>query len=149
MSVVFSTYHSIDGVSAPSTSMGSKTSISSSVTKPTAPPERPFDDERESNFVKVHDAEFHPLRETPLHDGHPAHLWGMAKATAERTPSHSPPWMMKRSFGKQLHVITFSEAVELDLLTDYKVIVLTMDAAHVSARIQGLLTSDGQLPQSR
>ncbi len=40
-------------------------------------------------------------------------------------------------YGKQLHVITFSEAVQLKLLTDYKVIVLTIDEAHVSARING------------
>ena len=45
-------------------------------------------------------------------------------------------------FGKQLHVITFSEAVELDLLTDYKVVVLTIDEDHVSSRLQNLLKDD-------
>jgi predicted helicase len=38
--------------------------------------------------------------------------------------------------------ITFSEAVQLKLLTDYKVIVLAIDAKHVSARIQELLKDD-------
>ncbi len=45
-------------------------------------------------------------------------------------------------YGKQLHVITFSEAVELKLLTDYKVLVLTVDEAHVSRRLQNLLKDD-------
>ncbi len=45
-------------------------------------------------------------------------------------------------YGKQLHVITFSQAVELGLLTDYKVIVLTIDEDHVSERLQDLLKDD-------
>ena len=45
-------------------------------------------------------------------------------------------------YGEQLHVITFSEAVELGLLTDYKVVVLTIDEDHVSQRLQNLLKDD-------
>jgi len=45
-------------------------------------------------------------------------------------------------FGKQFHVITFSEAVELKLLTDYKVLVLTISEDHVSSRLQGLLKDE-------
>ena len=50
--------------------------------------------------------------------------------------------MTRLSTGKQFHVITFSEAVELKLLTDYKVLVLTIDEAHVSARLQDLLKDE-------
>jgi predicted helicase len=45
-------------------------------------------------------------------------------------------------FGEELHIITFSEAVRLDLLTDYKVIVLTIDEGHVSSRLQNLLKDE-------
>lgn len=45
-------------------------------------------------------------------------------------------------FGKQLHVITISDAVQFKLPTDYKVIVLTIDEAQVSARIQDLLKDE-------
>ena len=66
----------------------------------------------------------------------------MAKATAEKDNTVLYDMNNEAQFGKQLHVITFSEAVQLKLLTDYKVIVLTIDEAHVSARIQDLLKDD-------
>jgi len=42
-------------------------------------------------------------------------------------------------YGKELHVITFSEAVKRGLLVDYKVIVLAVEEAHVSRRLQTCL----------
>ena len=45
-------------------------------------------------------------------------------------------------FGEPLHVLTFSEAVRRGLLVDYKVIVLSVEEAHVSRRIQSLLKDD-------
>ena len=49
-------------------------------------------------------------------------------------------------FGKELYVITFSEAVKRDLLVDYKVLVLAVDEAHVSRNLQRLLADeDNQL----
>jgi predicted helicase len=52
----------------------------------------------------------------------------------------------KALYGDELHVITFSEAVKLGLLCDYKVIVLAVEESHVSRRIQNLLKDpDNQL----
>ena len=45
-------------------------------------------------------------------------------------------------FGRELHVITFSEAVKRGLLVDYKVIVLSVEETHVSRRIQNLLKDE-------
>ena len=45
-------------------------------------------------------------------------------------------------FGRELYVITFSEAVKRGLLVDYKVIVLSIEEAHVSRRIQNLLKDE-------
>ena len=42
-------------------------------------------------------------------------------------------------YGKELHVLTFSEAVHRGLLVDYKVIVLAVQEEHVSRRLQDLL----------
>ena len=39
-------------------------------------------------------------------------------------------------YGKELYVITFSEAVKRGLLVDYKVIVLAVDESHVNRRLQ-------------
>jgi predicted helicase len=66
----------------------------------------------------------------------------IAKATAAQDNTVLYDMNDEAQFGKQLHVITFSEAVQLKLLTDYKVIVLTIDEAHVSARIQELLKDE-------
>ena len=45
-------------------------------------------------------------------------------------------------YGKEMYVLSFSEAVESKLLVDYKVIVLAMDEAHISRRLQTLLADD-------
>src|SRR5690606_23509898 len=45
-------------------------------------------------------------------------------------------------FGKELFVITFSEAVKRGLLVDYKVIVLAVEETHVNRRIQSLLADE-------
>lgn len=45
-------------------------------------------------------------------------------------------------FRKDLHVITFSQAVSLGLLVDYKVIVLAVEESHVSRSLQNLLKDD-------
>ena len=45
-------------------------------------------------------------------------------------------------YGKELFVITFSEAVKRELLVDYKVIVLAVEEAHVSRRLQNLLKDE-------
>ena len=62
-----------------------------------------------------------------------------AKATAEKSNialcSMDDPLL----YGETLHTITFSEAVGEKLLVDYKVIVLAIEEAHISSRIQNLL----------
>ena len=46
-------------------------------------------------------------------------------------------------FGKVFHYQGFASAVDADLLTDYKVIVLVMDEAEVSQAVQEVLSSQG------
>ena len=45
-------------------------------------------------------------------------------------------------YGEQLHVITFSEAVQRGLLVDYKVIVLAVEESHINRKLQELLKDD-------
>src|SRR5690349_7086938 len=42
-------------------------------------------------------------------------------------------------FGEELHRLSFSAAVQRDLLVDYKVIVLAIEEEHVNKRLQRLL----------
>ncbi len=101
-----------------------------------------FDTEDESHFVKVHDADF--LRATKrLYMTATPRIYGdMAKATAERDNVALYSMDDEAQFGKQLYVITFSEAVKRGLLVDYKVIVLSIEETHVSRRIQNLLKDE-------
>ncbi len=65
-----------------------------------------------------------------------------AKAQAERDNIAICSMDDEALYGPQFHVITFSEAVELKLLTDYKVLVLAIDEAHISRRLQTLLADE-------
>jgi predicted helicase len=68
------------------------------------------------------------------------------KAQAEKDNAKLYGMNKEEWFGKELYVITFSEAVKRNLLVDYKVIVLAVEESHVSRRIQNLLKDpDNQL----
>ena len=70
-----------------------------------------------------------------------------AKASAEKDNVALCSMDDEALYGKELYVITFSEAVKRGLLVDYKVIVLAVEEAHVSRRIQNLLKDDRQPAQ--
>ncbi|OYV02333.1 MAG: helicase, partial [Verrucomicrobiales bacterium VVV1] len=101
-----------------------------------------FDDEKESNFVKVHDNAFIRSARRLYMTATPRIYADTAKATAEKDNVAICSMDDESLYGKQFHLITFSEAVELKLLTDYKVLVLAISADHVSERLQDLLKDD-------
>lgn len=59
-----------------------------------------------------------------------------AKATAERDKVILFSMDDEALYGKNLHVITFSEAVKQGLFVDYKVIVLAVEESHVNRRLR-------------
>lgn len=142
MSVVFSTYHSIDVVHQAQHAYGLPPFDLIVCDEAHRTTGQTFDDEDESAFVRVHDAEYVRgakrlyMTATPRIYGEAAH------ATADKNNvvlcSMDDPTL----YGKELFVITFNEAVKAGLLVDYKVVVLAMDEKHVSSRVQKLL-SDG------
>eukprot|EP00903_Cladosiphon_okamuranus_P004043 g4041.t1 len=142
MSVVFSTYHSIDCVSKAQNlhNMADFDLIVCDEAHRTTG--ATFGDDKESNFVKIHDAEFIRSAKRLYMTATPRIYGSMAKATAERDSITLASMDDEALFGKQLHLITFSEAVELKLLTDYKVLVLAINSDHVSDRIQDLLKDE-------
>ncbi len=142
MSVVFSTYHSIEVISR--------------AQKEHALPEfdlivcdeahrttgATFGDEDESAFVKVHDADFIRSKKRLYMTATPRIYGDAAKATAEQGNVALCSMDDEKLYGKQLYVITFSEAVKRGLLVDYKVIVLSVQESHVNRRIQELLKDE-------
>ena len=66
----------------------------------------------------------------------------LAKVSAEKDNVALCSMDDESLYGKVLYLITFSEAVSRGLLVDYKVIVLTVDEAHISSRLQSLLKDE-------
>lgn len=142
MSVVFSTYHSIDVISKAQKLFelaDFDLIICDEAHRTTG---ATFGDDDESNFVKVHDADFIRSAKRIYMTATPRIYADTAKASAEKDNVVICSMDDEILYGKELYVITFSEAVKRGLLVDYKVIVLAVDEAHVSRRLQGLLADE-------
>jgi predicted helicase len=142
MSVVFSTYHSIDVISKAQKQHGLPAFdliICDEAHRTTG---ATFDDEDESSFVKVHDADFIKASKRLYMTATPRIYGDSAKATAERDNVALCSMDDKELYGEELFVITFSEAVKRGLLVDYKVIVLSVEETHINRRLQGLLKDE-------
>ena len=138
MSVVFSTYHSIDVISQAQHIHGLADFdliICDEAHRTTG---ATFDGEEESAFVKVHDSAFIRSAKRLYMTATPRIYGDSAKANAEKDNVALCSMDREDQYGKELHVITFSEAVKRGLLVDYKVIVLAIEEEHVNRRLQNL-----------
>ncbi len=142
MSVIYSTYHSIAAIHKAQSKHGLAPFDLIVCDEAHRTTGATFDNEDESEFVRVHDAAYIRGAKRVYMTATPRVYGNAAKAKAEQESIAICSMDDEALYGKQLHVITFSEAVELDLLADYKVIVLTIDEDHVSARLQDLLKDD-------
>lgn len=146
MSVVYSTYHSIDVISRAQKEYGladfdliicDEAHRTTGVT---------FEGEDESAFVRVHNNNDIRAAKRLYMTATPRIYGDTAKETAQKDNVVLCSMDNEDLYGKELYVITFSQAVTLGLLCDYKVIVLAIEEAHVNRRIQRLLTDpDNQL----
>ncbi len=146
MSVVFSTYHSIDVISRAQLEhdlADFDLIICDEAHRTTG---ATFESEDESAFVRVHDNAYIRSAKRIYMTATPRIYGEGAKASAEKDNVALCSMDDETLYGKELYVITFSEAVRRGLLCDYKVIVLAVEEAHVSRRIQNLLKDpDNQL----
>lgn len=142
MSVVFSTYHSIDVISKAQKKFGLDEFdliICDEAHRTTG---ATFGDDDESNFVKVHNQDFLKSKKRIYMTATPRIYGEVAKASAQKDDVALCSMDDEKLYGKELFVITFSEAVQRSLLVDYKVIVLAVDENHVNARLQKLLKDE-------
>lgn len=146
MTVVFSTYHSIDVISRAQLEHGLADFdliISDEAHRTTG---ATFESEDESAFVRVHDNAYIRSAKRLYMTATPRIYGEVAKASAEKDNVALCSMDDEALYGKELFVITFSEAVRRGLLCDYKVIVLAVEESHVNRRIQNLLKDpDNQL----
>ena len=140
MTVVFCTYHSLgivedaqdDGAPAFDIVLCDEAHRTTGV-------ERPGD--RTSPFVLVHDAKRIRAAKRLYMTATPRLYTEGAKAKAASHDVEVFSMDDPATYGPELHRLPFSRAVERDLLSDYKVVVLAMSEQHVDAALQAHLAS--------
>jgi predicted helicase len=142
MSVVYSTYHSIEVISQAQKDHGLADFDLIVCDEAHRTTGATFDGDDESAFVKVHEGDFIRAAIRLYMTATPRIYGEAAKASAEKDNVALYSMDNEAWYGKQLYVISFSEAVKRGLLVDYKVIVLAVEEAHVNRRIQSLLKDE-------
>jgi len=139
MSVVFATYHSIDVVHRAQKNHELPEFDLIVCDEAHRTTGATFEGEDESQFVRVHDAEYVRGKKRLYMTATPRIFGDMAKASAEKDNVVLCSMDDDNLYGPNLYVLTFSEAVKRELLVDYKVIVLAVEEKHVHRRLQALL----------
>lgn len=100
----------------------------------------------ESNFVRVHDQDYlHATRRLYM-TATPRIYDETVKAKADEHSAEITSMDDESKYGPEFHRLSFGEAVALGRLTDYKVLVLTVDEEMVAAPLQAQLAGpDGDL----
>jgi predicted helicase len=96
----------------------------------------------ESNFVRVHDADYLNSRRRLYMTATPRIFDEKVKDKAEQHSARTTSMDDPEKFGPEFHRLSFGEAVERGLLTDYKVIVLTVDEQLIAAPLQNQLAGE-------
>lgn len=140
MSVVFSTYHSIDVIAQAQQAHGLPEFDLILCDEAHRTTGASFEGVDESAFVKVHDQTVIQGNKRVYMTATPRVYGTAAKAKAQTDSIVLYSMDTEADFGKTLHTLSFSEAVnDLKILCDYKVIVLTISEEHVSKSLQRLL----------
>ena len=141
MSVVFSTYHSIQvlGDAQQAGLPDFDLVICDEAHRTTG---ATFAGEEESAFVKVHDNDILKAKKRLYMTATPRIYGDSAKIREVQGGVTLCSMDDEALYGKEFFIINFSEAVQRGLLTDYKVIVLTIDESHINQRLQKLLKDE-------
>ncbi|MDV6271328.1 DEAD/DEAH box helicase [Rhodococcus globerulus] len=95
--------------------------------------------EDDSNFVRVHDVEFLKAARRLYMTATPRIFDETVKDKAEEHSAELTSMDDEAVYGPEFHRLSFGAAVERGLLTDYKVIVLTVDESLMAAPLQDQL----------
>lgn len=142
MSVVFSTYHSIDVIARAQRDHGLPAFDLVVCDEAHRTTGATFGDEDESAFVRVHDNAYLQAAKRLYMTATPRIYGESAKASAKQDDVALCSMDDETLYGPELYVITFSEAVKRGLLVDYKVIILSVEESHVNRRLQQMLADE-------
>jgi len=135
MTVVFSTYQSIDKVAeAQAAGIGRFDLVICDEAHRTTGVT--LADEDESAFVRVHDDTFLGAERRLYMTGTPRIYDDSSKARAKEKAAELCSMDDEEKYGPELHRLGFGEAVERNLLADYRVLVLAVDQEFVSRAFQ-------------
>jgi predicted helicase len=98
--------------------------------------------EDESNFVRVHDQAYIAGKKRIYMTATPRIYGEGVRSAADEAGAEICSMDDPEKFGETLFTRNFSWAVQNDLLTDYKVVVLAVDESAVSASVQGRLSDE-------
>lgn len=146
LKVVFSTYQSIDVISKAQKKILEKDSVfgifdlivcdEAHRTTGVA-----LADEEESNFIKVHDNEFIKSKKRLYMTATPRLYDDNSKSKAKENNAYLCSMDDKGIYGEEIYRIGFGEAVQRGLLTDYKVLILTLNHSQVPKEILTLIST--------
>ncbi len=144
MTVVFSTYQSIDVlIEAQSRGLGEFDLVVCDEAHRTTGVTLAGEDE--SAFVKVHDDDRLRARKRLYMTATPRVFGDDVRRKATDADAVLADMGDEDTFGPELHRLGFGEAVEADLLTDYKVLVLAVDETYVAENFQRAIAESGEI----
>ena len=99
-------------------------------------------DKEESNFVKVHDNKFIQAKRRLYMTATPRLYSDDIKSKAAQADAVLCSMDDQDIYGDEIYRIGFGEAVEKDLLTDYKVLILTLNDKDVPPAVQRMISNN-------
>lgn len=101
-------------------------------------------DSDESSFVKVHNNDFIKAKKRLYMTATPRLFSDDSKSKAAQSDAEICSMDDPSKYGEEIYRIGFGEAVERDLLTDYKVLVLTLSDKDIPPAVQKMIANDSQ-----
>lgn len=147
MTVVFSTYQSIDVIAAAQKALNSDDGIFDLIICDEAHRTTgvTLSDSSESSFVKVHNNSFIKAKKRLYMTATPRLFNDDSKSKAAQHDAVLCSMDDIALYGEEIYRIGFGEAVERDLLTDYKVLILTLSDKDIPVSLQNSLSNDQEI----
>ena len=97
--------------------------------------------EDEGNFVKVHKNDFLKAKKRLYMTATPRLYDDNSKSKAKESEAYLCSMDNKELYGEEIYRIGFGKAVENDLLTDYKVLILTLNSSQIPTGLQAIIAN--------